>query len=161
MFRKHPGHSIELGWLPEHESFEVGEPVALTMKLSNRGTKPIAFLNGGKQRAKRDGQFRFLAQGQSGFGKSLADEGQGLEMGGPCSVLTLKPGETFTNEVKLDKWFTFREPGIYRVTGVFELEMKELPTNKSDVSIWDDLPAGECMIKIVPKLNLIPDPNKK
>ena len=161
MLRKHPGHSIELRWFPEHDSFEVGEPVLLTMKLRNCGTQPFAFVNGGKQRAKRDGQFRFLAQSQAGHGKSLADEGQANEMGGISSIWTLQPGETLSRTVTLSKWFEFKEPGTYRITGLFEMELKKLPADKSDIPIWDDLPAGECLIRIVPKPKTSTTPGHK
>jgi hypothetical protein len=151
--RKHPGHRVEVRWVPDKEAYRVGEPITLTMELKNVGDAPIAFQNGGKQRGPRNNQFRFLAYRLYGSGKAVADTGDPNHMGGIGSVLTYKPGETFSDTVRLDKWFQFTEPDTYRVTGLFELELHATSGRNGlrDVPIWDAFAVGDCLIKVVAK----------
>jgi hypothetical protein len=150
--RKHPGHRIAVRWVPDKEAYRVGEPITLTMELKNVGDTPIAFRNGGQQRGPRNNQFRFLAYRSHGYGKAVPDTGDPTNFGGLGGVLTYKPGETFTDTVRLDKWFAFTEPDTYRVTGLYELELHETsPRRVHDVPIWDDFAVGDCLIKVVAK----------
>jgi RNA polymerase sigma factor (sigma-70 family) len=150
--RKHPGHRIETRWTPEKGAFAVGEPVVLRLEIKNTGEVPIAFMNGGKQRGPRNNQFRFLAYRGSGHGKAVPDTGDPTNFGGIAGQVTLKPGETFTATVAIDKWFTFTDPDTYRVTGMFELGLQARPEERvfGEV-VWDDLAVGDCLVTIVPK----------
>jgi hypothetical protein len=150
--RQHPGHRIEVRWIPDKETYSTGEPVALTMEMRNVGDKPISFRNGGQQRGPRNNQFRFLAFRGHGLGKAVPDSGDPTNFGGIGSVQTLKPGETFRESVQLDKWFSLRDPDTYRITGLFQLELKEDdPKRWVSTSIWDDFAVGECLITVLPR----------
>src|SRR5262249_13658541 len=56
--RKNPGHRIEALWRTDKDEYRVGEPITVTLELRNAGDKTVSFQNGGKQRGKRDNQFR-------------------------------------------------------------------------------------------------------
>jgi hypothetical protein len=146
--RKNPGHKIEVRWSPEKEQYKAGEAVTLKMELRNAGDAPVSFTVGGKQRGPRDNQYRFLAYRGHGLGKAVPDTGDPLNFGGICGPKTLKPGETYTATVPLDKWFTFADPDTYRVTGVFELELVD-PAVSFGEPLWNDLATGECSVKVV------------
>jgi hypothetical protein len=148
--RKNPGHRFEVRWTPEKEAFRVGEPVRLTMEIRNTGNTPFAFMVGGQQRGARDNQYRFLAHRSYGSGKALEDTGDPTNFGGKAFIKVLQPGEKFTATVDITKWFTFTDPDIYRITGLFELELYA-PGEGFGRPIWDDLAAGDCRVKIVPK----------
>jgi archaellum component FlaG (FlaF/FlaG flagellin family) len=148
--RKNPGHRFEVRWKPEKEEYRAGDPVKLTMEIRNTGDAPFSFGVGGKQRGPRDNQYRFLAYHSYGEGKALPDTGDPTNFGGIGGLRTLKPGETFTATVEVTKWFTFTDPDIYRITGIFELHLHD-PAKGFDRPIWDDLAVGQCHVKIVPK----------
>jgi len=147
VLRKHPGHRVVLRLTPDKESYRPGEAVTLTADLRNVGDRPVYFRNGGQQRGPRNNQFRFLAYRGYGQGKAVPDTGDPTNFGGLNSVLTLRPGESFSQAVQLDKWFTFAEPDTYRVTGLFELELHDSAGPDGRV-IWNDLAAGECLVKV-------------
>jgi hypothetical protein len=148
--RKNPGHRFEVRWTPEKEAFHAGDPVKLTMEIRNTGTTPFAFQVGGQQRGARDNQYRFLAYRSYGSGNALPDTGDATNFGGKAFIKTLQQGEKFTATVDITKWFTFADPDIYRITGVFELQMYD-PGQGFGRAIWDDLAVGDCRVKIVPK----------
>jgi hypothetical protein len=150
--RKHPGHRLETRWVPEKGAFAASDPVVLKMEIKNVGDVPVTFMNGGRQRGPRDNQFRFLAYRSGGHGKAVHDTGDPTNFGGLGGYVTLKPGETFTKSVGIEKWFNFTDPDVYRVTGMFELEIQARPDIAAgrDV-IWDDLAVGDCLVTIVPK----------
>lgn len=75
-----------------------------------------------------------------------------MNFGGIVSTKTLKPGESFSTTVGLDKWFRFIEPGTYQVTGILELPLYDPDAaDPFGKVIWDELAVGECEIRIVKK----------
>ena len=147
--REHPGHRYEVRWAPAKSRYAVGEAVTLRMELENTGAEPLRFTFGGQQRGPRNNQFRFIAQAAIG-GKSLPDTGDPTNHGGMVVSKTLRPGETFTAEVDLSDWFTFVEPNTYRITGVFEMPvMDPAGPDRFGPAVWDDLAAGECVVRVV------------
>jgi hypothetical protein len=147
--RKHPGHRYTVRWTAEKESYQVGEAVTLKMEIRNVGEAPFTFRVGGQQRGPRDNQFRFLAYRSSGHGRAVHDVGDPVNFGGISSNRTLKPGETFTAKVALDRWFSFLEPDNYRVTGLYELEMYDSNDQGSFArAIWNDLASGDCLVAV-------------
>lgn len=149
--RKHPGHRLEVRWSPEKTSYEVGEPVTLKMEIRNAGSVPVLFYVGGQQRGPRDNQFRFLAYPSRADGKAVPDTGDPKNFGGKASFRRLKPGESFVKSISLDKWFTFTEPDGYRITGLYELQLLEESGQAFPVRVWDELVAGDCVVRIVAK----------
>lgn len=146
--RKNPGHRFDVRWSPDKESYQSGDAVALTMEIRNVGNKPFTFRVGGQQRGARDNQFRFLAYRSGGDGKAVPDTGDPSNSGGKASCQTLNPGEAFKKSVTLDRWLTLTDPDTYRITGLFELELHDPLLG---VAIWDDLAAGDSLVRIIPK----------
>jgi RNA polymerase sigma factor (sigma-70 family) len=150
--RKHPGHRILTRWIPEKETYHVGETVTLKMEIRNVGEAPLTFFVGGQQRGPRDNQYRFLARRGGGHGRAVHDVGDPTNFGGIGSFRTLKPGETFTTKVALDKWFSFVEPDVYRVTGLFQLQVYAAADRGGfGRPIWDDFAVGDCLVRVVPE----------
>lgn len=150
--RKHPGHRYEVRWVPGKPQYEADEAVTLKMELKNTGTSPLRFTFGGSQRGPRNNQFRFVAQAGAG-GKGLPDTGDARNHGGMVASKTLRPGDVFTAEVDLSKWFAFTEPNTYRVTGVFEMPVVDAAsTDGFGPVVWDDLATGECDVRVVGRL---------
>jgi hypothetical protein len=150
--RKHPSHRFLVRWAPEKESYEVEEPVTLKLEIRNVGDVPFTFRVGGQQRGPRDNQFRFLCYRSGGESKAVPDEGDPLNFGGIGSYQTLKPGETFTKSIALDKWFRFTKPDGYRVTALYQLELHDHNEAQGiGARIWDDFAVGDCVVRVVPK----------
>ncbi|QDT17619.1 hypothetical protein [Alienimonas californiensis] len=83
-------------------------------------------------------------------GKRLPDTGNPTHHGGLVVIQILRPGDIFTAEVDLSKWFTFVEPNTYRITGVFEMPVID-PASSDGFGpvVWDELAAGECIVRVV------------
>ncbi|MEZ5943321.1 MAG: hypothetical protein R3C18_18150 [Planctomycetaceae bacterium] len=148
--RNHPGHVLLTKWKSKEPEYTVGSPVVLQMNIKNIGTAPISFYNGGMQRGARNNQFDFICRRGNGTGKALPDVGDPNNFGGIASKVTLKPGDDFDMEIDITKWFKFEEPDIYRVTGLYRLELQPVEDETWRV-IWEDLAVGECQLKIVAK----------
>jgi hypothetical protein len=147
--RSHPGHRLLTTWSPAKPSNRVDEPVTLQMQIKNVGDKPVSFRVGGQQRGARDNQFRFLAYRSGGFGKAIPDIGDPTNFGGLSGWRDLKPGEVFSHEVNLGKWFKFTEADSYRITGLYELELFDLkPDGSHGETIWEDFAIGECTVHV-------------
>ncbi|HEY1380236.1 MAG TPA: hypothetical protein VGF55_25770 [Gemmataceae bacterium] len=149
ILRKHPGHRVVLKLAPDREAYRPGEPVTLTVDICNVGDVPVLFRMGGRQRGARDNQFRFLAYGWFGLGKAVPDTGDPNHHGGLTSLRPLKPGESIRQTVPLNRWFRFTASDTYRVTGLYELELHDMPERFLRTTIWEDLAVGECLIKVV------------
>ncbi len=147
--RKHPGHRLLVHWQTDKPSYRPGEPILARMEIKNVGDGPVSFMAGGQQRGDRDNQFRFLAYRSYGNGKAIPDTGNPENFGGKSSRPTLQPGETFTREVQLDKWFQFTAPDAYRVTGMYEIDLYS-PAADIDTNfiLWQDLPSADFTVRV-------------
>jgi hypothetical protein len=92
ILRTNPGRLFEATWRTDKEEYRVGEPITVTIELRNVSDKKVSFRNGGKQRGRRDNQFRFLAYRSAGDGTAVPDTGDPTNFGGICSNLPLDPG---------------------------------------------------------------------
>ncbi len=149
--RKDPGHRLSVKWVPDKESFQIGEPVIVAFQLKNAGTQDVTFRIGGSQRGARDNQFRFIAQNGHGGGKGVLDSGDPNHFGGKSWPKTLKPGEVYTAKIDLAEWFKFEEADGYRITGVWALHLEDPTRGGFDYGIWDDLVCGECIVRVEKK----------
>lgn len=143
--RSHPGHKMLCRWKPLHKSFEPGEPVMLELQIENVGEEPLRFIAGGQQRGARDNQFRFIARAGSGYGDAVPDTGDATNFGGLGGYIDLKPGEVFRKKIDITKWFDFKHPDTYRITGLYELAIYDEGFHRV---IWDDFAVGECTVRI-------------
>jgi hypothetical protein len=145
--RIHPGHMLFTRFMPEKESYKVGEPIKLRMEIRNVGKSAVTFTVGGQQRGARDNQYRFIAQRGYGTGKSVPDTGDPTNFGGLGTWKELKPGEVFESTIDLDRWFKFTEPDSYRITGIFELDVVP-PGDGFGRAIWEDFAVGQCVVYV-------------
>ena len=144
-FRKDPGHRLRAKWTPDKEAYQPGDTITLKFELRNTAKENVTFRIGGSQRGARDNQFRFLAQRGHGHGKGVPDTGDANHFGGKSWTKTLKPDESYTAEVQLNKWFQLEAPDIYRITGIWSLHLED--ADRGGV-IWDDLVCGECLVRV-------------
>jgi hypothetical protein len=80
---------------------------------------PVAFEVGGANRGARDNQFGFTAYGPTG---AVPDNRQSKShMGGLAYNRTLKPGETFSKQVDVSKWFALKAGWSYTLNGTYKL----------------------------------------
>lgn len=145
--RKHPGHKVLVRFTPDKETYKPREPISLTMTIKNVGENTVTFFDGGRQRGPRDNQFGFTAYRGHGSGLAVPDSGDPTNFGGLGSNRTLKPGESFKKDVRLDKWFVFNDADTYLVTGTYRLEIHD-PNVKGYRVIWNDFAVGECLIRV-------------
>lgn len=69
------------------------------------------------------------------LGAARPDTGNLNHFGAISSYRTLRPGETFKKDVRLDKWFKFEEADTYLVTGMYRV-------------LWTDFAVGECVVRV-------------
>jgi hypothetical protein len=113
---------------------------------------PIQFVEGGRQRGARDNQFAFVAMRSSGSGKAIPDTGDPINFGGIGGFRTIEPGQTWTKQVPLDKWFQLTEADTYQITGIYRVELRPTTQGNSPSAsqgpVWDEFFTGECLVKI-------------
>ena len=139
--RKHPGHALLVTVEPKQPSYRPGEAVTLVMTIKNVGETTFSFYNGGQQRGARNNQFSFTAFTSS---RALPDTGDPRHHGGLMGLKRLAPGGVFTKEVLLTNWFEFSEPGSYRITAIYELDLLD----EDRRTIWDDFAVARCWLRI-------------
>jgi hypothetical protein len=142
--RRHPGHRLLTTFARPKPSYSPGVPVMLRMRIKNVGKGVVQFVDGGQQRGARNNQFGFIAFGPGG--KAVPDTGDPLNFGGKGSFITLKSGEVFTKHVDVTKWFDFKKPGRYDITGMYELQVGG--TQPFSRMVWDDHAVGRCAVTI-------------
>ncbi len=134
--RVHPGYKLAVRFIPGKESFSKIEALLVTLEIKNVGESETTFKIGGQNRGSRDNQFGFTAYGP-GL-EAVPDTGDSSHMGGFSGNRTLKPGQTFTMEVDVRKWFALKEPGSYQLTGTYQLNFKDPGASFVWNSLWQD-----------------------
>lgn len=142
--RKHPGHLFSVRYVLSKESFSQDEAIPATLEITNLGTSPAVFMPGGKNRGERDNQFGFTAY--DGV-TAVPDTGSPVHFGGLSSKTTIQPGETWKKDLDLRKWFTFKKPGVYEVTGTYEMNFVE-PDSTDWFTIWQDYATAAFYVRI-------------
>jgi len=128
--RHHPGHRMLVKFIPAKKKFVWGEPVNVTLRITNVGDASFAYQEGGQQRGMRDNQFAFSAHGIT-HDKMLPDIGSPRHMGGINGPVVIKPGEDHEISVDLTKWFQFEKGQSYRVRGSYEMSFLDPASAKS------------------------------
>lgn len=137
-------YALATGYISPKEAFSTKEPLPVTLEIKNIGSVPVTFQIGGKNRGERDNQFGFTAY--DGM-KAVPDTGNPVHFGGISVNQTLKPGEVFTKEVDLRKWFTFQKTGTYEITGTYDLSFFD-PERKDYFVLWEDYATARFYLKI-------------
>jgi beta-lactamase regulating signal transducer with metallopeptidase domain len=109
------GVSAEAGFVANNSTATIGKPIEVTFYVKNTGREPIYLVTGGDGRSVRSYRFRFAAWDAEGA--AVADPYDHVDhyggMSGPPPEI--KPGETYRETLRLDKWLKFQRPGDYRV----------------------------------------------
>lgn len=93
----------------------VGEPIYVTLRVTNKGKSPISFPDGGDYRGTGRHE-RFTVRAWDAAGRQVPDpikpSGFGGGLGGDR---TIRPGETYTDAVLVNLWCPLTKPGQYTV----------------------------------------------
>jgi hypothetical protein len=147
-YRRHPGHHLQVSFITAKQEFETGEEVIVTLKITNVGPNAVSFMKGGRNRAARDNQYIFSARYR---GIQVEDVGSSYHLGGLASRRLLRPGGVFEDQVKLNKWFSFKEAGMYEVHGSYYLDFQN-PEDDSWKTIWEDYVSADFIVTIKERL---------
>jgi len=136
--RKHPGHRLATRFI----AGDMNKTTFVTLEITNVGDATVTFMDGGRNRGRRNNQFSF-----AGFhnGKPMPDVGDPTHFGGLAGFVTLKKGEVFTKKVDLAKWFDLSGVGYYNFTGTFYIEL--MPPDGSHPILWSDMVGAEFMFQ--------------
>ena len=148
-YRRHPGHHLQVSFMPEKKEFETGEDVIVTLRITNVGTNAVSFMQGGRNRAARDNQYIFSARYR---GNQVEDVGTSNHFGGTAGRRVLRPGEVFEDKVSLKKWFSFKEAGMYEIHGSYYLDFKD-PEDDFWRTIWEDYASTDFIVAIKERSN--------
>lgn len=141
--RSHPGHKLEVSFVPGAREFAADAAKTVTLRIRNAGDRSVFFQAGGRNRAERDNQFVFRAS--DGL-KALPDIGSDAHFGGLSVIKELKPGEVFELAADLGKWFALDKAGTYTVLGSWLLTFFESRTYTHP--IWEDWATAEFQVRV-------------
>jgi hypothetical protein len=152
--RRHPGYLMLVEYIPDKEEFSAGEPVIVTLRITNVGHTEFAFMEGGFQRGSRDNQFAFSAElvggedvGGKRVGKMVPDTGNPLNYGGFELPVRLQPGESHDVQVDLAGWFNFERDETYNLRGSYYMQLVD-PNDTDLDTIWEDYACAEFTVKM-------------
>jgi hypothetical protein len=148
-YRRHPGHQFQVSFIPAKQEFDTGEEVIVTLRITNVGTNAVSFMQGGRNRAARDNQYIFSARYQ---GKQVEDIGTSYHFGGISVRRVLEPREVFEAKVSLNKWFLFKEAGMYEIHGSYYLAFQD-PADDRWKTIWEDYASADFIVRIKERSN--------
>jgi len=143
-YRRHPGHKLRVAFTPTKQSFVSGTEVTAVLRITNIGTKPIAFMKGGRNRAARDNQYIFSAHR---YGEPVPEIGSSQHHGGLATKYVIQPAATFEDTISLSKWFAFDMTGFYDIHGSYFMGFID-PEADSWRTVWTDYVGADFMVKI-------------
>lgn len=136
-YRKHPGHQLLCSFEPLRRVVKIGEPVYVTMRITNLDGKDLSF-NAPSHPGpnKKSNRFRFVAEMN---GHPICEVGGARHAGIGSLIYSLKPGESWKIAENLANWFEFDRPGEYTITGMYLIDFAE-PNGKFGHlrQIWSD-----------------------
>jgi hypothetical protein len=116
---------IETAYIPDKQTYFMGEPINLKFKIRNNGTDDFLFETGGDYRgATRHLRFYFTAANEKGV-EAVDPKPNQTCMGGIGGIITLKPGENHEIELPLLAYLSFPAPGTYTIKGYQDLGFGE------------------------------------
>ncbi len=156
VLRAPPGYKLFPQFIPTKSVCAPSDSITVTFLLQNLDDRVVTFRRGGQQRGPRDNQYGFSGRrsGPDGGykGEALMDVGDPTNFGGIWTHVELKPGQTFTNEVDLKKWFAFDKPGRYAIHGYYQLDFYQ-PASPEDAFMpwsesWQDYASADFIIEV-------------
>jgi hypothetical protein len=107
-----------------NEVVKAGDEIDIEFKITNRGTNDYRYANRTYDRSGRMNEYQLVATNSSG--EAVPDpraNDKGFRMGGGLFQYSiLKPGESFTKVIPLNRWALVKEPGSYMVVGTYPSE---------------------------------------
>ena len=100
--------------LPKTDYF-LGEPIYATFTATNHGSDAIQFPTGGDYTPGRHWRFSIVATDAAGHQLPLPDSGDEVTGGGLGGDSELKTGESYSEQVLLNPYCAFTEPGQYAI----------------------------------------------
>jgi len=151
-YRRHPGHQFQVSFIPAKQEFDTGEEVIVTLRITNVGANAVSFMQGGRNRAERGNQYVFSARYS---GKQVEDVGSSYHFGGLASRRVLKPGDEFEDKVSVQKWFSFKDVGIYEIHGSYYLDFQDPEDSSYSLwrTIWEDYASADFTVTIKERPN--------
>lgn len=104
-----------------NEAVNVGDEIPVEFEITNRGTNDYKFVDRNYDRSGRMPEYSFIAKNAAGDtvpDPRVGNRG-GWFGGGLGQYATLKPGQSFTKVIPLNRWALIKEPGRYVVTGSY------------------------------------------
>ena len=152
--REHPGYRLAVRFVPARLKaagggqaadpvFQAGDEIAAVLEIKNVGKTPFSFMDGGRNRGARNNQFSFNCRHD---GKAVIDSGDARHFGGMAGAKTIQPGEVFTKQVELGKWFRLDQPGYYELTGSYYFDV--VSGDGSMRTIWTDHTTAEFQFQL-------------
>ncbi len=143
-YRRHPGYQFQVSFIPAKQEFDTEDEVIVTLRITNVGRNAFSFMQGGRNRAARDNQYIFSATYR---GKQVEDVGNSYHLGGLSVRQVLQPGDVFEDKLNLQKWFSFREAGVYAIHGSYYLAFQD-PADDRWRTIWEDYASADFIVRI-------------
>jgi len=101
---------------------KAGDEIAIEFRITNRGTNDYKYPNRTYDRSGRMPEYMLVAT--NGSGEAVPDVLKvGGFGGGGFQYAFLKPGESFTKVIPLNRWALIKGPGRYDVTGTYHAEV--------------------------------------
>jgi hypothetical protein len=103
---------------------KAGDEIDIEFRITNRGTNDYKYADRTYDRSGRMNEYRLVATNSSG--EAISDPRANARLwigGGMFQYSTLKPGESFTKIIPLNRWALIKEPGQYVVAGTYPSEM--------------------------------------
>jgi len=104
-----------------NEVVKAGDEIDIEFKITNRGTNDYRYADRTYDYSGRMPEYWLVAKTESGkvVPDPRADYRGGWAAGGLFQYQILKPGQSFTKIIPLNRWALVKEPGPYSVTGTF------------------------------------------
>jgi len=144
--RKPAGAEIE--YVPEKQTYFLGEPIYVLARVKNNGDNPISFRHGSDYRG-TPRALRFVLRAVAAQGKPVPDPHPKPNcMGGRGGLKTIKPGEMYEQKLLLQTWCEIDMPGAYTVTAGQDIGWDE-PVKELSTREWSRSPGGSFKITLV------------
>ncbi len=116
-----------------NEVVKAGDEIPVEFRITNRGTNDYKYADRTYDRSGRMEEYRLVPKKRSGevVSDPRAGYAGGWFGGGLFQYRILKPGESFTKVIPLNRWALVKEPGRYIVTGTYLSELYS--TNSEDI----------------------------
>jgi hypothetical protein len=116
------------------EQYEVGEPIVVTVRLTNTGSEPLGVVVSSDTTGRMDG-WSFTVRNEKKEG--LPDPGNELRRPMSClaSEVAVEPGKTYTQELLLNYRVAPLGPGRYTVQGVYQRRLLKGQTHAESPAV--------------------------